>query len=273
MKYCKYGIKCITCFDNKTCYTYKRSMNIEFGGMVNMYKIAVDDGHGISTSGKQTPDHYKENEFNHYTKLLLKKELEDNGFSVIDCSPTRDDNTLQSRCNIANNAGADIFVSIHYNAMGSIWRKSGGGIETYYHDNSEKGIKLAGCIHDELVKNTKLENRGIKSDTTLYKNGLAVLRNTNMPSVLVECGFMDIKSEAELMKSDKYRLECAREICKGICKYFGLVYNDGMKNDALISGINILFTKKVISSKSYWLEKAGKDADVKQLIINANILA
>lgn len=238
-----------------------------------MYKICVDDGHSPTTSGKETPDGYKENEFNHYTKILLKKELENNGFKVIDCSPTRQDNSLKNRCDIANLNFADAFVSIHYNAMGSTWRNSEGGIETYYHGNSEKGIKLAGCIHDELVKNTKLENRGIKSDFTLYKNGLAVLRDTNMPACLVECGFMDIKNEAELMKKESYRAECAKEICRGICKYFGMVYNDNKKDDALISGINILFTKKVISSKSYWLEKAGKDADVKQLLINANILA
>lgn len=186
--------------------------------------VAVDDGHGKNTAGKSTPAGYKENEFNHYTKEYLIDELEYNDFKIVDCSPTRDDNSLADRCNRANNGNADIFVSIHFNAMGSSWQSTASGIETYYHDSSTKGKKLANKVHNQLIKGTTQKNRGIKSDYSLYTNGLYVLRKTSMPAILVECGFMDNKTEAKLMKSTAFRKECSQEICKGICNYFSKTY-------------------------------------------------
>lgn len=187
--------------------------------------IAVDDGHGIETPGKRSPDGYKENEFNHFTKEYLKEELINNKFKVVDCSPNRDDNSLSNRVEIANNAKADIFISIHFNAMGNSWQSEAEGIETYYHNKSSNGRKLANLVHKNLLQETKQNNRGVKSDSVLYKNGLYVLRNTLMPAILIECGFMDNKYDLQLMKYNQFRKECAIEICKGVCEYFGVTYN------------------------------------------------
>ncbi|RPI00335.1 MAG: N-acetylmuramoyl-L-alanine amidase [Ignavibacteriae bacterium] len=181
------------------------------------YSIAIDDGHGLETAGKRTPDGYIENNFNHFTKEFLKEELIFNGFTVVDASPDRSDNSLANRCEIANKAKADIFVSIHFNAMSGTWG-SWAGIETYSYPGSEKGRKLATLVHQSLMKGTAMVDRGIKTA------GFYVLKHTNMPAVLVECGFMDNKREALLMKSNEYRKECAIEICKGICKYFDKEY-------------------------------------------------
>lgn len=185
--------------------------------------IATDDGHGKDTSGKRAPDGYRENEFNHYTKEHLNRELEYNKFKVVDCSPTRDDNSLQNRVNRANSANADIFVSIHFNAMGCTWSKAE-GIETYYHSKSAEGIKLATKIQKRLMQGTKMTDRGVKSDTVIYVSGFYVLHYTKMPAILCECGFMDNKEDRILMESDFYRRECASEICQGICDYFGIKY-------------------------------------------------
>jgi len=189
-----------------------------------MKKIAVDDGHGTNTAGKQTPDGYKENEFNNSVKQYLITELKRNNFIIVDCSPTRADNSLQNRVDIANTSKADIFVSIHFNAMGDKWQSTAEGIETYYHGHSTNGKKLATLVHKHLLEGTKMNNRGVNSDFVLYDNGLMVLRETNMPAILVECGFMDNQKDAALMKSESYRKECAIEICKGICDYFGQIY-------------------------------------------------
>lgn len=189
-----------------------------------MKKIGVDDGHGTNTAGKQTPNGYKENEFNNACKQYLIAELKRNNFSIVDCSPTRQDNSLQNRCDIANTAKADIFISIHFNAMSNIWQSSAEGIETYFHGNSTNGKKLASAVHRHLLEGTKMNNRGFRSDFTLYSTGLAVLRETNMPAILVECGFMDNKQDVALMKSEAYRKECAIEICKGCCDYFNQFY-------------------------------------------------
>jgi N-acetylmuramoyl-L-alanine amidase len=181
------------------------------------YIVAVDDGHGFATVGKRTPDGYKENEFNHFTKEFLKEELIINGFKVVDCSPTREDNPLKNRCEIANKYKADIFASIHFNAFNGTWG-TWGGIETYHYNNSVEGRKLATLVHQQLMQGTAMQDRGIKSA------GFYVLKNTSMPAILCECGFMDNKREAALMKSETYRKECSSEICKGICNYFGVTY-------------------------------------------------
>lgn len=189
-----------------------------------MYIIGLDDGHGINTSGKRSPDNYKENNFNHYTKEYLKEELKYNGFKIVDCSPSRQDNSLQNRVNIERKNNCNCFISIHYNAMGTVWQKYARGIETYYHIGSKNGKKLATLVHNELLKNTPTINRGCKIDTLLFKNGLYVLRETKSPAILVECGFMDNKIDRVLMESDIYRKECAMEITKGICKFFNKTY-------------------------------------------------
>jgi N-acetylmuramoyl-L-alanine amidase len=212
--------------------------------------IAVDDGHGLETAGKRSPDGYKENIFNHYTKEYLKIELIAQSFKIVDCSPTRSDNSLQDRCNRANNGNADIFVSIHFNAMGNKWQSGAEGIETYYHGGSTKGKKLATCVHKRLMQGTRMNNRGIKADTTIYTSGFAVLRNTKMPAILPECGFMDNKEDIILMKSIDYRKECAKEICQGICDYFGISY----KNKSVYSDSAILkygYDKDWYQGKNY----------------------
>jgi len=188
-------------------------------------------------------------------------ELEYNGFGVVDCSPSRNDNSLDDRCNIANKEKCDLFVSIHYNAITGKWQASAEGIETYHYiNNSGKGIRAAQAIHTELMKGTKMKNRGVKG-ANFY-----VLKNTDMMAVLVECGFMDNKEDAILMKSKSYRQECSIEICKGICNIFGKTYK------SRISGIKkydeIL---KIVSPEYYkiWLEFVKthqKDVNLEGLI-------
>src|SRR5690606_187652 len=111
-------------------------------------------------------------------------------------------------------AKADIYVSIHYNAGG------GQGVETYHYPGSSKGRRLAQCIHGFVIKGTSQKNRGVKSAN------FHVLRETKMPAVLIEFGFMDDPGlrEARLMLNKAFQQECARETAQGICKYFGVPY-------------------------------------------------
>jgi N-acetylmuramoyl-L-alanine amidase len=182
------------------------------------YKIGIDDGHGYETAGKRTPDGYRENLFNEKVKKFLINELKRNGFSYVDCSPMTSDNSLQDRCNRANNNKVDIFISIHANAYGEGGWNSADGIETYYYPGSSSGKKLATLIQTELLKGTKQDNRGVKS-ANFY-----VLRNTKMVAVLVEAAFMTNKREAELLKSSAFQKETAQDICRGVCKYFSKSY-------------------------------------------------
>lgn len=205
-----------------------------------MIKIAIDDGHGYETAGKRTPDGYHENYFNEKVKKYLIPALKRNGFSYVDCSPMTSDNSLSDRCNRANNAEADIFVSIHANAYGSDWNEAE-GVETYHYPNSGSGQRLASLVHTELLKGTKQKNRGVKSAD------FAVLRLTRMPAILVEAAFMTNKEEAELLKSADFQKETAADICRGICKYFNVEY----EKDGYEGILKYAFDKKWFTGENY----------------------
>lgn len=181
-------------------------------------KIMLSDGHGVATPGKRTPDGYNENKFNEAVVNFLEPELERCGFLVKQAAPTDSDTPLKTRTDLSNSWGADIYVAVHYNALADKWRDGEGGIETYHYPTSAKGKELATAIHKQLMKGTKMKDRGVKG------GNLHEVREPNAPAALVEAGFMDIKREADLMKSAAYQKECAVEIAKGICDYFGVTY-------------------------------------------------
>ncbi len=182
--------------------------------------VAIDNGHGKNTAGKRVPDDsMREWDFNYPTAKYLNEELQYNNFKTLMVSDTSDDTPLKTRTDRANNAKVDIFVSIHANAYLGTWGNAH-GIETFAYKSSTKGNKLAKLVQEELIKATNLTDRGVKH------NNLHITRETKMPAILFECGFMDNKDEAKLLKSDSYRKLCAKAICKGICRYFNVIYKD-----------------------------------------------
>ena len=182
--------------------------------------VAIDNGHGKNTAGKKVPDDsIREWDFNYTTAKYLNEELQYNNFKTLMVSDTSDDTPLKTRTDRANNAKVDIFVSIHANAYLGTWGNAH-GIETFAYKSSTKGNKLAKLVQEELIKATNLTDRGVKH------NNLHITRETKMPAILFECGFMDNKDESKLLKSDSYRKLCAKAICKGICRYFNVIYKD-----------------------------------------------
>lgn len=186
-----------------------------------MAKIAIDPGHGLNTPGKRTPKPVarygrvvKEYEANKIYAWYAKKALERQGHTII-WTGGDNDPSLASRCQKANSKGADIFISFHWNAGG------GTGTETYHYPGSSSGKKLAQKIHPHVVKAMGFKDRGIKT-ANFY-----VLRNTRMPAILIEFGFMDAPSQY----NDQYYMldrnkakKVAEEIAKGVQKYFGKSY-------------------------------------------------
>ena len=195
--------------------------------------IALDNGHGIKTPGKRTPkwtdgtvslytkkDFMHEWEFNRGVVKRLKPLLEANGFDVLEVSPTDVDTGLMKRVKLANNAKADIFVSVHANALGNTWNERVNGIETLTM-GSGSGLKLGKILQKHLVWATGLRDRGMKDGSWL-----AVVKYTKMPAALVECGFMDNPAEAKMLNMAEYRMICARALAQGICEYYGVTYKD-----------------------------------------------
>ena len=106
----------------------------------------------------------------------------------------------------ANLSEADLFVSIHCNASNLHVAR---GTETWYFNNSEIGRRLAESIHREIVKSVHgITNRGIK------EGNFYVLRNTDMPAVLIETAFIDNPHDEDLLL--KYTNEFAYAIAMGI---------------------------------------------------------
>jgi len=135
---------------------------------------------------------------------------------------TRDDDRdlpLYDRPVIAKENDADLFVSVHNNALpdGVNPFSNHGTSSYYYHPHS---IELARSIHREMIKATKLPDRG------LYHGNLAVNRPTQYPAVLVECAFMMIPEQEAALKTDKFRHTIARGIVRGIEKFLE-GYNGG----------------------------------------------
>lgn len=187
--------------------------------------------HGIDTAGKRTPifpdgtkspetgkNFMHENEFNRAVVKYLDAELKRCGFRTILVAPTDADTPLETRVAIANNAKADLYVSVHANANTAKWG-TWGGTETYTYGLNGESHRIGKIIHKYLMQGTPLRDRGVKDGSHLY-----VVKYTTMPAVLVECAFMDNLEEAKLLLSDAFRKECAIEIAKGICEAYGVKY-------------------------------------------------
>ncbi len=188
--------------------------------------IALDDGHGMQTAGKRTPPIPElggrvihENEFNREVVKYLDIELKRCGFKTLLVAPTDADTPLSTRTNLANSKNADAYISIHYNAFdGKFDAYDPEGLSVHIYPGSKEGRKLAECVIKYLKQGTPQKNRGI------VENNFHVLRETKMPAILSENGFMDNKREALLMVNVDFQKEVAREHAQGICEYFGVKY-------------------------------------------------
>lgn len=198
------------------------------------YKVAIDAGHGSNTNGKRTPSGYREHYFNTMVSYYLEKILTKNGIEVYKSSwndSNYNDDTdipLGTRQKNIKNAKCDISVSIHANAHGNgSTYTAANGIETYYHSNnslSGDSAKLANAVHGEIIKGTKQTNRGVKRSAFAMVNCNAM---GTKASILIEAAFMTNKNEEELLKSDAFQQETAREVAQGIFNYFGINGNVG----------------------------------------------
>ena len=179
-----------------------------------MLKIIIDAGHGPHTPGKRSPDgQLREFEFNEAVARRLKKKLHNENVLCIFSHDINRDVPLNERITLANRMKANLFISIHANAFGTQWNEVN-GIETFTWINARCVTRsFATLIHQEVIKSTGRKNRGIK------QGNFAVLRETNMPAVLVECGFMTNKQEMKLLKEPMYQQQCADGISTGIQRF------------------------------------------------------
>ena len=183
-------------------------------------KVMLDAGHGYNTAGKRSIDGMREYEFTRKVAAFASEML--SGYQNVTVYFAHSDSRdvpLQERTNAANRLNVDTYVSIHANAYGTTWNDAN-GIETYvYTTNHQETYQLAQKVQSNLVALTGLRNRGVKTAN------FHVLRETRMPAILCECGFMTNRNEAALMRTDSYQRNCAQAIVNGLAAQYHLTKN------------------------------------------------
>jgi len=178
-----------------------------------MVKIYVDAGHGGSDPGA-VGNGIKEKDIT--LKIAKKVQAYFNEYKSVSVKMSRTGDTyptLTQRTNEANAWGADFFLSIHINSGGGVGYED--FVYTTISDGSKTG-KIRNHIHGEIMKKNGMKDRGKK------KANLHVLRETAMPAVLTENGFIDSSADAAKMKSQTWINNVARGHVNGIAKAFGL---------------------------------------------------
>ena len=122
---------------------------------------------------------------------------------------------LEDRVDFSNRHSADIFVSVHCNAMAP--GSSAHGFEVFHFRNSMSGHKLATALFGAIARNIgEIAPRSVKG------SGFYVLRHTAAPAALVECGFMTSPNDLEMLVDKPFRNRYGTAIAQGILDYFGL---------------------------------------------------
>jgi len=174
-------------------------------------KICIDPGHGGSDPGAVGQGLYEDTVNLQICNKLYTKLVND-GASVKRTRSTDVYVSLQGRCDISNNFGANRFVSSHCNAFDG----SAHGTETYcYSGGSANSFDLRNKVNPEIVSHMGTTNRGVKT-ASFY-----VLVNTSAPAILGEVAFIDNAGDAAKLGSDTYRDYAARAYMHGIQSHYG----------------------------------------------------
>ena len=182
--------------------------------VLNNRIIAIDPGHGGTAPGA-VGNGLIEKDVVLEVSLELEKLLKNAGAKPVMTRTTDISVGLTERANIANNAKADIFVSIHVNAFTD---PKANGTETLIAASSTRkneSRELAQKINDRLIAEFGTTDRGVRE-----RRDITVLNATNMPAVLVELAFLSNTQDANLMKRSDFNQRAARAIHRGIEDYY-----------------------------------------------------
>ena len=189
--------------------------------------IIVDAGHGVPDEGAESSKGTTEAETNLAIALKLQNLLEASGCTVL---LTRSDENaiydidsktlkqkkisdIHNRVKIGNESEADVFVSIHLN---KIPQQQYYGWQCFYKEGNEKGQKLAVSIQENLNNSIQKENNRVAHTI----NNVYIIKHVEIPTTIVECGFLSNPEEEQLLLNDEYQNRLAWGIYNGIINYF-----------------------------------------------------
>ena len=171
--------------------------------------IAIDPGHGGADPGAIGIGGLQEKDVVSAIAYDVAEILEKSGLQVVLTRTDDREIDLEPRVQIAQRASSNLFVSIHANSI-SLDRPEVNGLETYYYSS---GNQLAQVIHDAILQELTMTDRGVRQ-ARFY-----VLRNTSMPAVLVETGFVTGAEDARNFNDPAWRGQMAEAIATGIVQY------------------------------------------------------
>jgi N-acetylmuramoyl-L-alanine amidase len=185
--------------------------------------VVIDAGHGAVDPGKEGVNGLLEKDINLTLALKLEKDLKKKGLDVV--MTRRDDEPLysagarnrkaedmQKRVALINQTKPDCVISIHQN---SYTQESVQGAQVFYYQSSIEGKRLGEIMQKNLVDGLDPENdRLAKANGTYF-----LLKKTEAPLAIVECGFLSNYEEAELLGDKKYQTKMIKAISSGIMEY------------------------------------------------------
>lgn len=189
--------------------------------------VVIDAGHGGEDGGAVSSNGVSEAAINLKIALKVQNLLEQSGCSVI---LTRSDENaiydidsktlkqkkisdIKERVKIGNESSADIFVSIHLN---KIPQQQYYGWQTFFKNGNEQGEKLATEIQENLNESIQKENKRVP----LKIDNVYIIKNVEIPTCIVECGFLSNPEEESELQEDEYQNRLAWGIYTGIIDYF-----------------------------------------------------
>ncbi len=188
--------------------------------------IVVDAGHGGIDGGAVSKSGLLEKEVSLQISLMLRDYLQEAGALVIMSRVTDTDladpstkgirnrkvQDLKRRTELVNEAGGDLFISLHLNAIPSPrWS----GAQTFYNRSISENERLAKFIQAEIRINLENTSRQAKPINNVY-----LLKQAKIPGALVEVGFLSNPNEAQMLNTEQYQQKIAASIYQGIMRYY-----------------------------------------------------
>ncbi|MCR1934479.1 N-acetylmuramoyl-L-alanine amidase CwlD [Clostridium tepidum] len=191
--------------------------------------ILIDPGHGGMDGGAVAKDGTLEKDINLDISKILKNQLKKEGYKVI---MTREDDRglysegkgkkirrkkiedLNKRCELKKTSNCDMFISIHLNMFE---QSQYYGAQVWYSNNEDSkrfAHILQNNLREELDENNKRKEKAAKNNYKILRD------NDEMPSVIVECGFLSNSMELERLKNKDYQQNISKAIVKSVNEYF-----------------------------------------------------
>lgn len=184
------------------------------------YKVCLDPGHGPGNVNGSPDGRYKEYEFAWDMYTRMKPILESAGIEVIGTKTESGYPEIVERADVSNNANADLFISIHSNAAGNSGWNSARGFMAFTSsgpESAKRNIAASAIINAVHAAGVII----FGTAAPVHNSSYGVLKRTNAPAVLLECGFHTNREDVEKLLDPVYRQTLAKAVCNGILSYFG----------------------------------------------------